>query len=335
MKRPDAMILKRILGKHTVGDEDHHHIVKRALEVPLLDFTNKADAREFEWAQTSKELSTEEAVNVDEWAFDEFVFVYRRPITLTTPNKTDSTLPNGWQFYDRTTSEIDTTATVWTYINKYIQDPILLAMDGYPDDVWDGLDKLRVERGFKNPISAMYYTTQFVIYDDGKTVYRWDGFFGQSGDDEALWVPTIGTEAFYPDEQITGLSQHATWTYGGIVRLMTYLKYGDKHLVEVLPSKPKTRSRSEFSKKRPWLNATVPRMLLLDRMPATQRGDHKGGTHASPKPHRRRGHWKTLSHPKYRHHPQYQKQIYVKPSFVGPKQVTYEGNIYRVIEPLH
>jgi hypothetical protein len=170
-----------------------------------------------------------------------------------------------------------------------------------------------------------------VIYDGEPWVYRWDGFYAQSGD-KCLFAPTAGTEAYWGDA-LVGLTVHAQWTYGGIVRLMTYLKYGDKHLVEVIPAQPHTKRRNELTKKRPWLNATGPHMLLLDRMPATQK-EHQGGTHASPKPHRRRGHWKTLKHPKYRHHPQYQKQIYVKPSFVGPRQVTYEGNIYRVVEPI-
>ena len=113
--------------------------------------------------------------------------------------------------------------------------------------------------------------------------------------------------------------------------LMVYLKHGPKHLVEVTPTK-KAKTYPSLQKNRPWLGATGPRILLLDRMPTTQ--SERTGTHASPKPHRRRGHWKTLSHPRFRHHPQYGKKIYVKPSFVGPRQATYEGNIYRLVEPL-
>ena len=113
--------------------------------------------------------------------------------------------------------------------------------------------------------------------------------------------------------------------------LMVYLKHGPKHLVEVTPAK-KAKTSPALQKNRPWVGATGPRILLLDRMPTTQ--SESTGTHASPKPHRRRGHWKTLSHPRFRHHPQYGKKIYVKPSFVGPRQATYEGNIYRLVEPL-
>ena len=327
MKRPDAMILKRILGKHARGDgDDQGYLVKRAMEVPLLDFSHKDDARDFEWSQSeffkhSKDdwavVAGEKAlVNVNEWPFDEFVFVYRRPIIM-------QDMPN---------VDKDMQATVWAYINTNVEDPFLMQMRGYWPNVVEGLDEFRINAGLTDPVQDTYYTTQFVIYDGEPWVYRWDGFYAQSGD-KCLFAPTAGTEHYWGDA-LLGLTDHVQWTYGGMVRLMTYLKYGDKHLVEVIPAQPHTKLRNnELAKKRPWLNATGPHMLLLDRMPATQK-EHQGGTHASPKPHRRRGHWKTLKHPKYRHHPQYQKQIYVKPSFVGPRQVTYEGNIYRVVEPI-
>lgn len=133
------------------------------------------------------------------------------------------------------------------------------------------------------------------------------------------------------DGFIKGFNQHAMEFYIFASRLMSYLKYGDKHLVEVTPAK-RPKVSTIVQRDRPWAGATGPQVLLLDRMPATQK--QETGTHASPKPHRRRGHWKTLSHPRFRHHPKYQQKIYVKPSFVGPRQTTYEGNIYRLVEPL-
>ena len=120
---------------------------------------------------------------------------------------------------------------------------------------------------------------------------------------------------------------------GLCMRLMTYMKYGEKHAVEKFPAKEKKKAVGPLAEKRPWINASGPHILLLDRLPSTQK-PHQGGTHASPKPHRRRGHWKTLNHPRYRRHPQYQKKIFVKPSFVGPRQATYEGNVYRLVDPI-
>jgi hypothetical protein len=181
--------------------------------------------------------------------------------------------------------------------------------------------------------------------------YEWGGVVTESVNEHNHFTvePVEGYNAFYErygkDMQqapkkglvVENMNEEFQRTGVTVVRAMSclnnYLKYGEKHLVEVLPAKPKKRRGNTLTKTRPWLNATGPHVLLLDRMPTTQK-EHQGGTHASPKPHRRRGHWKRLQHPKYRHHPSYQKQIYVKPSFVGPKEVTYEGNIYRLVEPL-
>lgn len=136
------------------------------------------------------------------------------------------------------------------------------------------------------------------------------------------------------DQFISGLTNQTAQWYLFICKLMSHIKYGDKHVVEVTPTPDKLEKakRNPVNRKRPWAKSSGPNILLLDRMPTEK--TESTGTHASPKPHRRRGHWKTLSHPRFRHHPQYQKKIYVKPSFVGERQVTYEGNIYRLVEPL-
>jgi hypothetical protein len=136
------------------------------------------------------------------------------------------------------------------------------------------------------------------------------------------------------DQFASGLTGQAGNYYLFICKLMSYIKYGDKHVVEVTPTPDKLAKakRNPVNRKRPWAKSSGPHVLLLDRMPTEK--TESTGTHASPKPHKRRGYWKTLRDPIYRHHPQYQKQIFVKPCFVGEKQVTYEGNIYRLVEPL-
>ena len=145
--------------------------------------------------------------------------------------------------------------------------------------------------------------------------------------------PTNETQEFWGDK-LSDINVLACGIFERLQILWLYAKYGDKHIVEVAPTNKKAKApkKSSLNKNRPWLTASGPHILFLDRMPATQK--ERTGTHASPKPHRRRGHWKTLSHPRYRHHPQYQQKIYVKPSFVGPRQTTYEGNIYRLVQPL-
>ena len=166
-------------------------------------------------------------------------------------------------------------------------------------------------------------------------------FQGDLGDLRPRWYyfPTKSTEDFYIHNSIPEVSQKeggdcTAKTLTEVGSMHRYLKYGNRHAVEVLLNPKKlAKSKSNLANRdRPWNTASGPHVLLLDRMPATQK--EGTGTHASPKPHRRRGYWRTLSHPRYRHHPQYQQKIYVKPSFVGPRQTTYEGNIYRLVQPL-
>ena len=168
-----------------------------------------------------------------------------------------------------------------------------------------------------------------------------DEMYSVNSEGEPKWLfgTTKSTEDFYArlafsEDEGAEMTNSAANQLTKVVELHAYLKYGDRHAVEVLPSADKLAKakRNPANRTRPWNTASGPHVLLLDRMPGTQR--EGPGTHASPRPHRRRGHWKTLQHPRYRHHPQYQKKIYCKPSFVGPRQVNYEGNIYRLVQPI-
>ena len=209
--------------------------------------------------------------------------------------------------------------------------------------------------GIIEPTKERDYVYVAYQYVGDSQVMEWDGYFERSGlkDDvhedvvhiapcekedyaqiirntvEIAQKRGIMTEDY--ETHMRAIRAHVNAFYRFAGGLMSHLKYGDKHVVEVTPNKPSKISPA-LKRNRPWSGANGPQVLLLDRMPATQ--SEGTGTHASPKPHRRRGHWKTLSHPRFRHHPQYQKKIYVKPSFVGPKQVSYEGNIYRLVETL-
>ena len=186
--------------------------------------------------------------------------------------------------------------------------------------------------------TACKYLFLVVQYEDRpKSIFIWQGLVDRVMNDEGeiddVAIPNDLSKEYWGDK-IAGLNSHAVAAYVKTGMVWHYAKYGDKHLVEVVPTKPKAPKKSSLYKNRPWLTANGPHILFLDRMPTTQKKGIVTGTHASPKPHRRRGHWKTLNHPRFRHHPQYQQKIYVKPSFVGPRQTTYEGNIYRLVQPL-
>jgi hypothetical protein len=108
-----------------------------------------------------------------------------------------------------------------------------------------------------------------------------------------------------------------------------WVQNSDYHLVESRSVKKCTDPRA---KKKPWLKTDLPHILALNRMPH-EKGPGNGGTHASPKGHRRRGFWKTLRHPRFRNHPQYGSRIWVRPTWVGPLRKVVAGNIYRVLDP--
>jgi len=375
MYRTDTPMLKRINGDNIRGtaailkkipdwrkDEEivgwaksqpwimnKQHFVDRALTLPYCDFSNK-ELTENEWHKWFMELEVNDVNRVclpNEWAFDEFVFSIRETIDLQTAVS---------QFGKQAVLTDTKEALMWGYISR-------------TENQRDGLDaankQFRIEHDGeagkyavpRNVPSA--FVSLFVSYDNERTIYHWDGWFVPmydkemwgAGEMEAYWssIPTPLTQRYWQAEDnvlrkeypqfesnplISGLSQAASNVAINATRMMTYLKYGPKHLVEVVPSEAAKKRKGLLAKNRPWLNATGPKVLLLDRMPSTQK-EHQGGTHASPKPHRRRGHWKTLRHPKYRHHPKYlvENGIFIKPSFVGPKEAKHEGNIYKLVEP--
>lgn len=199
----------------------------------------------------------------------------------------------------------------------------LCAISNFVDGKWESPVTLGINWfWFPDPSDEMYSTTP-------------------EGDVKWMFANTKSTEDYFEalqmdirEDEKEELTRVAPKQLAKAVDLHGYLKYGDRHAVEVLPSADKlTKAKQNpANRTRPWNTASGPHVLLLDRMPGTQREGL--GTHASPRPHRRRGHWKTLQHPRFRHHPQYQKKIYCKPSFVGPRQTNYDGNIYRLVQPI-
>jgi hypothetical protein len=87
------------------------------------------------------------------------------------------------------------------------------------------------------------------------------------------------------------------------------------------------------SQTQPHKRRDLPRLIYMNKLPSAASAESKGGHHASPRGHERRGHYKTLKHPKFKHHPKFgvPNGIYVRPAWVGPKETVHEGNRYTVI----
>lgn len=317
MKRPDIDIVRRALkkGRHVLGDlTELEKVIKPALDLPLVYL---ADQFFVETPMGKKFFSPVgecvQSHDVPEPVFDEWVVNIKERIYLTESGK-------------KGRDGIYRDANIWAcFFNA--DNPLLFDLHGYPKNVVQEMD-------FPD---AVKFATVLIEYEGEPITYIWGGWASlhhPHGEDvQVRATATIGTEEYW-GEALQGLSQTAANAFDRSLLVWLYAKYGDKHMVEVLPTKPKSKAekRSSLNKTRPWNVASGPKILFLDRMPTTQ--SEGTGTHASPKPHRRRGHWKTLRHPRYRHHPQYQQKIYCKPSFVGPRQVSYEGNIYRLVQPL-
>ena len=370
MYRTDKEMLRRISGNNIEGSmavlkymhwqkdesisrwsEGHpwimnkNDLMERALTLPYCDFLNK-ELKENEWFSWTETLDRDWAIDKsclpEEWAFDEFVFSIKETIDMQTVLNekfgvkelvhTDTKEASMWCYISTAESQ----RKALEYVNK------VMRIGGEEAEGYEISESMNAA-----------YLSLFIKYDNEPTIYHWDGWFMpmQSEEREIAWgvIPTPLTQEYWQEKDnimrkqypkyeskplITGLSQAASTVSLSVAKMMTYLKYGPKHLVEVHRGKPVKKRKGGLAEKRPWLNATGPKILLLDRMPSTQK-EHQGGTHASPKPHRRRGHWKTLRHPKYRHHPKYQVEngVFIKPSFVGPKEAEYEGNIYKLVEP--
>ena len=303
MKRPDSDLIRRFI-KHKVF-ESKAMTLEGVYELPFFYMAYK-DMEDFEFAADDYLLDKPDDAMRTELVYDEFVLSARTEVQLEMPDSSVQTVPaNYWgvvkAFHDGTN----------------FSDSILLLIE-YPEAprqivIWEGWAKSNDEKidMVMDPEYEKYMRTWYQSLVD--SAYAVEGGF---------------------DKYMSGITNQARNWYWFIRRLMAYIKYGDKHVVEASPTPDKLAKakRNPVNRKRPWAKSSGPHVLLLDRMP-TEKTEFTGA-HASPKPHKRRGYWKTLRDPIYRHHPQYQKQIFVKPCFVGDKQVTYEGNIYRLVEPL-
>lgn len=103
------------------------------------------------------------------------------------------------------------------------------------------------------------------------------------------------------------------------------------HAVEVSDCTPETRGPMKAHHEKPWTREDLRSAILINFADAKKYGhrvDH-GGTHASPIPHTRRGHFFTLRHARYGKH--IGDKRWRSPAWVGDTEWIFEGRQYRVI----
>jgi len=318
MKRPDSDLIRRLIKHKALNDKSHlayptssfdsfeeAMTLERILELPYFHMAYK-NMDDFEFAADDYLLEKPDDAMKTELVYDEFVLSAKTKVQLELHDSSIRTVPvNYWGVVKAFQDGTNFSDSILLFI-EYPEAPRQIVIwEGWAESNDGEIDMVMVSEYEK------YMRTWYQGLVD--SAYAVEGGF---------------------DKYMSGITTQALHWYWFIRRLMAYIKYGDKHVVEVTPTADKLAKakRNPANRKRPWAKSSGPNVLLLDRMP-TEKAESTG-THASPKPHKRRGYWKTLRDPIYRHHPQYQKKIFVKPCFVGDKQVTYEGNIYRLVEPL-
>jgi hypothetical protein len=300
-------------GKYAPTDEG----IKYSLTLPFFHFAYKQHM-DLEWMRDeylpgggmlSVDDPTEKAlIFPNEWMFPEFVMTfYSRGVDsrheITVINGLDE-CRNEHERSIMTENDVYTMVYVWT---------------------WD----FSVESTGEMYISSVFLVEEDGSFRGGPASVSGNGY-GYEDRDIDLTLP-----GNMDDPGNLHLQKFLKDSVGGLltsVQMMhNWLKVCERHPVSVTPTsrlKP-----SPLDKKRPWRRATGPSILLLDKMPSQATESTSAGS--SKRPHRRRGHWRTLSHPKYRHHPQYQQKIWVKPAFIGPLEEVHEGNMYRLIDQGH
>lgn len=107
---------------------------------------------------------------------------------------------------------------------------------------------------------------------------------------------------------------------------LSYLHQTPSYLVSVRNAKAKSESAS----KKPWTRRDLSHIILIDPTRVTDyrpaRDSHLNGTHASPAPHQRRGHWRRI-----RIDDPEQRKVFVRPSWVGDTEWEYAGQTYKVV----
>jgi len=107
--------------------------------------------------------------------------------------------------------------------------------------------------------------------------------------------------------------------------LFKYLAESDLHAVQSTGIQ-----RRKHNARKPWQRTDLSSVQFLNRMPC-EAEEHQGGTHQSPRYHKRRATKRRLTHNRFKNHPQYGKTIDVKASWVGKREEVINGTTYKVL----
>ncbi len=125
--------------------------------------------------------------------------------------------------------------------------------------------------------------------------------------------------------------QFARFTADELLIALDIIDTSDVYLVvEERQSEPGAKMRARL---KPWVLDCPRRIVLMDISKMRRRvvSPPLGGTHASPVPHPRKGHWCDLRSECFKH--KRGQRIYRKPTYVGDKEWVDAGVTYKVLPP--
>ncbi len=116
--------------------------------------------------------------------------------------------------------------------------------------------------------------------------------------------------------------------------LSIFTEAEDKHLVSIRDAPiiaPPTTGHQQQKKSKVTRYTSSHHYVYLDAPPARvlTKEQQDEVTHTK-RSHARRAHWRILSHPRFKNHPDYGKRIRIKATWVGPDEWVDQGKIYTV-----
>lgn len=142
-------------------------------------------------------------------------------------------------------------------------------------------------------------------------------------------------QAFNDSEEIRTHCKNRSSGMRELMAAFSFLKHSDLYAVEVVAphAQSSLKRPAKTARTKPWLSRDK-RIIFME--PGTKRiyegGRVSNGTHATPLPHHRRGHWKTLRAERYhRAEDGSPRKVWTKPAWVGPMDWIDNGSEYRVL----
>lgn len=147
-------------------------------------------------------------------------------------------------------------------------------------------------------------------------------------------VPSIKGAEYYSFDKESVADANAEFLIAVISHTVAFFKAiseSDLYPVEKRGTQNRHRPHIKHDKK-PWARGDLSSIVFLNKLPTVQeQSESKGGHHASPRFHHRRGTWVHLKNERYKNHPKFGDKIYRKASWVGERETIINGTTYKVL----